>query len=286
MSADTTLQPIRSRPEFADILRVDETFADQSASPGAERINGAFDRLLLQSGLRVLPSVYLGLCLLSGLALGGTLWVITESGLAAGFLFLVGMIIPVLAAVILRSRRQKAIMEQLPAMAEELARTARPGRSVESAFRIVAADTAAPLGEELRLAARRADMGLDLASAVQDLPQRTGVIALTMFTSAIALHQDTGGDLIQVLERLAAALRDRLHFTARLRAATIASRLGTMLMILVPVGVLLFYGLRDPLYFSQLLSSFWGRLSLGLAITLQVTGCVLAWQILKRSSRF
>jgi tight adherence protein B len=177
-------------------------------------------------------------------------------------------------------------MEQLPAMAEELARAAKPGRSVENAFRIVAADTAAPLGDELRLAARRSDMGLDLASAVRDLPERTGVMTMTMFTSAISLHQDTGGDLIQVLERLSTAVRDRLHFTARLRAATIASRLGTWLMVLVPVVVLLFYGLRDPGYFSQLLSSFWGRLSLGIAILLQATGCVLAWQILKRSARF
>ena len=177
-------------------------------------------------------------------------------------------------------------MNQLPAMAEELARAAQSGCNINKSFQLVAADTPSPLGDELRLSARRTEMGMDLATAVRDLPLRTGVATLTMLTSAIAVYQDTGGDLITVLERLATSVRDRLHFVSRLRAATIASRLGAIMMVMVPILVVSFYLFRDPLYLEKLLNSFWGRLSLWLAIGLQIVGCTIVFRILSRSARF
>ncbi len=190
-------------------------------------------------------------------------------------LVIVGGFLPILLAVVLRSRRQKQILEQLPGMAEELARVSRSGRNLDSAFQLVAADTPAPLGDELRLSARRNQMGIDLATAVRDLPLRTGVASITVFTSAVSVHQDTGGDLIAVLERLAASVRDRLHFVSRLRAATIASRLGAFMMIVIPVAVVAFYVVRDPNYLSTLMGSPLGRISLWTAIVLQFVGCAV-----------
>jgi tight adherence protein B len=106
-----------------------------------------------------------------------------------------------------------------------------------------------------------------------------------MLTAAIAVNQETGGDLIQVLERMAISVRDRLHFVARQRAATISSRLGAIMMACVPVLVVGFYTFRDPDYLNRLLSSNWGRLSFWGGLVLQLTGGLLAFRILRRSSR-
>jgi tight adherence protein B len=220
------------------------------------------------------------------LALGGAVFVVTERPFVTAAAALIGLSIPMIGASIARSRRQKAIMEQLPGMADELSRCARSGRNLEHSFMLVAADTPSPLGDELRISARRMEMGLDVGSAVKDLAARTGVSTLTMFTSALTVHQDTGGDLISVLERLATAVRDRLHFVARQRAATIASRMGAILMVVIPVLVMSFYLFRDPNYLTSLTGSFWGRLSLWTAIVFQVVGCLLVFRILSRSARF
>jgi tight adherence protein B len=199
---------------------------------------------------------------------------------------IVGLLLPIGFAIYARTSRQTAIMNQLPGMADELSRCARSGRNLEHSFMLVAADTPSPLGDELRLSARRMEMGLDVGSAVKDLAARTGVSTLTMFSSALAVHQDTGGDLISVLERLATAVRDRLHFVSRQRAATIASRMGAILMVVIPVLVMGFYLFRDPNYLNSLLNSFWGRLSLWTAVVLQIIGCLMVFRILSRSSRF
>lgn len=151
---------------------------------------------------------------------------------------------------------------------------------------MVAGDTPSPLGDELRVSARRMEMGIDVGSAVKDLASRTGVSTLMMFSSALSVHQDTGGDLISVLERLATAVRDRLHFLSRQRSATIASRMGAVMMVVIPVVVMGFYLFRDPNYLTNLLNSYWGRLSLWTAVVLQIVGCIMVYRILSRSARF
>ena len=277
---------IASPTGFDGILKEDVRFATGDGDSAGEAVNGWFDRLMLRSGIQTPPAVWLMLCLLVGFTFGGTLFVFSENMLATAAGFFIGLVVPIAIAMSLQTRRQKQIMEQLPGMAEAVARAARTGRNVSHAFRAVAADTPSPLGDELRLVVRRTEMGMDLGNAVRDLTDRTGVTTLTMFSSAVGVHQDTGGDLIQVLERLATAVRDRLHFVNRMRAATVASRLGAMMMLIVPPLVVLFFTLNRENYIADLIGSFWGRLSLGLAVTLQIVGGLIVFRILRRSARF
>jgi len=286
IAQNSILSAIERRPEFAGLLREDQQFARGDSEGIGESVNSWYDRLMLQSGLRVSPSLWLGLILFCGLAVGGAAFVATERLSVTTIFAAIGLVIPIVWAAVARSRRKNAIMTQLPGMADELARCARSGRNLEHSFMVVAFDTPSPLGEELRISARRMEMGIDVGSAVKDLSLRTGVSTLTMFSSALAVHQDTGGDLISVLERLATAVRDRLHFVSRQQAATIASRMGALMMVIVPVLVMGFYLFRDPDYLNNLLNSFWGRLSLWLGVILQIVGCLLVYRILSRSARF
>lgn len=277
---------IQSQPGFAGILREEIRFSTGDASGTADAVNGWFDRLMLQSGIQTSPVVWLMLCVLAAVALGGATFVSTEVVPLSVLFGMIGLAFPLVGAMAMRSQRQKQIREQLPEAAEELARAARSGRNIESALHFVAGDTAAPLGDELRLAVRRMDMGIDVASSVRDLPERTGVAALTMLASAISLHQDTGGDLVAVLERLAASVRDRLHFVNRMRAATIASRLGAVMMLVIPPLVIGFYIFRDPTYLDHLMSSFWGRLTFWTGVVLQVIGGFFVFRILQKTAKF
>jgi len=286
IAPNNTLSTLERRPEFSGLLREDTQFARGDSAGMSESVNGWFDSLMVQSGIRTSPVLWLGLCTISGLALGGAAFVATERPFVTSIFAVVGLVLPVVYAIYARLSRQKRIMDQLPGMADELARCARSGRNLEYSFMLVAADTPSPLGDELRVSARRMEMGIDVGSAVKDLSSRTGVSTLTMFSSALAVHQDTGGDLISVLERLATAVRDRLHFVSRQRSATIASRMGAIMMVVIPVLVMSFYLFRDPAYLNNLMSSFWGRLSLWGGVVLQILGCLIVFRILSRSSRF
>ena len=280
------LPTLERRPEFAGLLRENQQFATGSGKGMSESVNGWFDRLMLQSGIETSPMLWLALCLLSALAFGGMAFVLLERAVPVAFFAFFGLLVPVGMAIGLRNRRQTAIMAQLPGMADELARSARAGRNLEQSLLLVAGDTPAPLGSELKMSARRMEMGMDVASSVRDLADRTGVSTLTMFSSALALNQDTGGDLIMVLERLATAVRDRLHFVARQRAATVSSRWGAAMMVIIPFIVMVIYTVWYPDYLARLTDSYAGRISLWLGIAGLLTGSFFVYRILARSARF
>lgn len=270
---------------FSGILKQQETFGQGRSDDAADQINNWFDDLMLQSGLAISPSMLLALCLCSGVALGGTVFVAHENLLTTALGTLIGFMLPVFTAMIARTRRQDAMMRQVPSMLEELARAAKTGRSVEQSLELVSADTASPLGDELKLAASRLKMGVPLKDALRDLPHRTGLMMLSLLCTTLTVQQQTGGDLVTVLDRLSRTVRDRLAFLGRLRAATAASRATAILMIVLPPAVLAFFIARKPTYLQELMSSPWGRNATILAIILEIIGAIWIMRILKTSAQ-
>lgn len=286
MSTETaTLAPIKSRPEFAGILREEEVFATGADEGLSEQLNVEFDKLMLQAGLEVAPTMVLMLCLICGVGLGGIVFVIQENLLSTCLGTAIGCGVPIAWAAIARSRRQTQLMAQMPGMCDELARAAKTGRSLEQCLDLVAADTPAPLGDELKRCARKSQLGIPVVSAVAELPERTGLVSLNVFVMALSVHQQTGGDLVTVLDRLSATIRDRIGFLGRLRAATAASRASAILMIGLPPAIMAFFIFRDPDYFTRLMSATWGRSITITAVVLQIIGSIWVMRILKFTKR-
>ncbi|MCH8829842.1 MAG: type II secretion system F family protein, partial [Planctomycetes bacterium] len=179
MSTDVTqFAPISSRPEFARILKTNEHYARSSQPVTAgDKLNGWFDRLMLQSGLEFQPIVLLLLCLLSAAVFGGGAFVIQENVLLGALTAAIGAVVPIVVAMTIRGRRQTQIMKLLPETISKLARAARTGRSLDQCFLLIAGDTSGPLGHELKLCNRKLEMGLDMSAALRELPERTGVVS-------------------------------------------------------------------------------------------------------------
>ncbi len=280
-----TLPPVKvqSRPEFAGILKTQDTFAEPGRDDLENRVNGWFDQLIVQSAtpLSALSVLLLSLC--SALLVGGLVLVFRENLVATALAATVGFLLPFIGLMIARGRRQAAILDQMPEMVDELGRAAKTGRSMEQCLQLVAEDTPTPLGDELRLVSRRLKMGLSMNSAMSDLATRTGVASLGILSTALNVHQQTGGDLTKVLERLSRTIRDRKLFLGRLRAATAASRATAILMLSIPPLVLAFFIFRDPTYFQQLMESNWGKWALMGGVLLEIIGGIWILRILQTS---
>ncbi len=276
---------ISPRPEFQGILRDRLEYARSNSPTTEDRINRWYDDLIVQSGAEIHPAVVLMLCMASSLLFGGAVYVAQENFLSAAMSTIVGAFVPLVVLLAKRATRQNMIMKQTPAMIEELARAAKTGRSLDHCFMLVAKDTPAPLGSELQLCARRLQMGVSFRDALQQLPERTGLVSLNILATALSIHQQTGGDLVRVLERLSRTIRDRLMFLGRLRASTIASRATAVLMVSVPPAILAFFMFRDANYFNDLMASEWGRNITIAAVVLEFFGSIWILRILKTTQR-
>jgi tight adherence protein B len=128
-------------------------------------------------------------------------------------------------------------------------------------------------------------MGIEFEKALRELPERTGLVTLNILVTALSVHQQMGGDLVTVLQRLSETIRDRLLFLGRLKAATIASRATAVLMITLPLVIFTFFAIREPDYLSRLMASSWGRGSTALAVILQILGSFWVLRVLKTSQQ-
>lgn len=287
MTTNTLLSPppVPVRPEFAKILRNEEVFGTGKGRDFEDRLNSSFDLLLVQSGLEIAPSMFLLLSMCAGITLGGIAFVIKENPLTTALGFLIGATVPLLWAFIAQGRRRQLMLKQLPEMVDELARAGRTGRSVEQCFTLVAHDTPAPLGTELKRCAGRLELGVGMQGALADLPLRTGIVSMKILVMALSVHSVSGGDLISVLERLSRTIRARALYLARLRASTAASRATAILMLVIPPLVLGFFMFRDPEYFAKLFAIKWGRIITLLAAGLDIIGVVWVLRVIKSSQQ-
>src|SRR5258708_26378051 len=118
----TQIAPIRTavppRPEFEKIVRTDELFATGTGDDLEERLNSAFDLLLIQAGLGLAPSLFLMLSVFSAVALGGLVFVVRENPLSTAMGFLAGGGLPLALAFFARSLRQQAMLRQVPGLGD------------------------------------------------------------------------------------------------------------------------------------------------------------------------
>ena len=289
MTPCSTLQRLHIEPcpEFADILR-DERFA---ASPGgkpdvAERINRAFDRLILQSGTQLSGALVLRLCLLVALAFGGAVFVFWGNFLATALATGASALVPIAELAVRRARRRTRLSEQFPAMVEQLLRTARAGRTLEKSFEQIAARSPAPLGDDLRLALRRTQLGLVLGDALGELPERTGLAGMQVLVAAIKLSERHGGDLTESLDRLAHSLHERARQARHLRETTTLDWAAGVLVFLLQAVVVWLFVVADPQQISRMAAS---RASLAMAAaagTILIAGwyCLLRLSAVRRSA--
>jgi Flp pilus assembly protein TadB len=270
---------IEPRPEFAAILR-EERYAANAVVPAAdsaERINRAFDRLLLQSGTRLSGNAVLRLSLWMALVGGGWAFVFSRNLLATAMVVGVASLVPVVVLAIRRGRRQTQMEAQFAAFVEQLLRKTRAGGQLAVSLDQIAERTPAPLGTELRQALRRTELGLALGEALAELPERTGLTGMQVLVAAIRLSERHGGDLAPGLDRLAASLRERAREDARRSEASTAEWAAGVLVFLLQAVVVWLFITGKPQQLSQFAASRSNLAALAAAgaILIAVWYCVL-----------
>ena len=245
------------------------------AHPKKSPLDESFERLISESGLEfttVAAFLFLVTC---GLAVGGGLLLWYENALLGLVGALVGMVLPLLAFVLLRSRRMRKMQEQMPDVLDLMARAVAAGRSLDQAIELVAQEIPGTLGKQFRRCSKQLELGLSISAAMSSLARRVRLTDVRLLATTLSVHRQTGGNLAPILERLAGVMRDRLNYRRQFRAATAAGRFAMALIGLI--GLALFVGmlLWQPDYVSRFFTEPFGWTLLGSAVALQAVG--LCW---------
>ena len=253
----------RSASLFKDLKRL----ADQSAK--RRTIRERLDQLIEQSAttLTLRQCVALSVAMAAGLALPAAWLAPLAIPIAAG----VGFALLPMALYVKRFSRQKKLSQQLPEAFQMISRSVSAGQTVPTALRIIADDFDEPISEEFALCYEQQNLGISRETSLRKLAQRTGIMELQLFVVALLVQERSGGDLVALLDNLAAMIRKRLKLQNRIRALTGEGRMQALVLIILPIAALAAMLVLSPEYAQSLLDRPW---LLGVAAGAQTLGAL------------
>ncbi|GGH06262.1 type II secretion system F family protein [Silvibacterium dinghuense] len=179
-----------------------------------------------------------------------------------------------------QKKRLAAFNAVLPECVETCARSLRAGHSVVAALDIVAQQSPEPAKTEFAEVFKKQNYGLPLREALNQMMERMPSEDLRVMITAFLVQRDTGGNLVEILERLVVIMRDRLRIQRDIRTHTAQGRLTGWVLCLLPVGLLALINLVSPGYSKVLFHTEVGKRMLYVGLGLLLLGGFIIRQII------
>lgn len=236
----------------------------QSLSPSdrlVESLPGgsALREMIEQSGSAMTVRRLLMLCAtMAALAFLGT-WLTTHNHLAGMAAGLVVGYLPILRIQMQRGKRLSRFEEQLPDALDIMIRALRAGHPFNETLKVVSEEMDEPIAKEFDLTFADINYGMDLRAAFLNLLQRVPSTSLLSLVTAILIQRETGGNLTEILDKIAAVIRGRFHFQRRVRAISAQARMSAWILVLLPFVVFAAISITTPTYLPMLLNKPLGQ---------------------------
>ena len=238
-------------------------------------------RMLDQADLHITPS---RLIMFSGMA--GMLAVLAISVISFSILLMIvaGVVaaaMPFLHVWWTRKKRFDSFLEHLPDALDLMARALSAGHAFSESMHMVSAEMPEPIATEFRKTYEEQNLGLSLKLALENLTQRIPLLDLRMCVTAVLIQRETGGNLAEILEKVAYTIRERFRIMGDLKTLTTSSRMSAWLLCGLPIFVTMVISVMNPEYMAVLWKDQRGHYLIATALFLQATGMLIVRKILR-----
>jgi tight adherence protein B len=185
---------------------------------------------------------------------------------------LVAGALPVFYVIRKRKARLHRFEELFPDSLEFVSRSMRAGHAFSVSLEMIHREFQEPLAGEFRRTFEEHNLGLPLDVALQKLAKRVPSLDVHFFVSAVLLQKRTGGNLAEILDKLAYVIRERFKLRGRIKAISAHGRMTGIALSCIPIGVAVLTFYTNPDYVRFFFLDDVGNIMLGCAVALQVVG--------------
>jgi len=238
------------------------------------------DRKLDHAGLAMSVSRFVALVSGCAVIVASAVGLVTKSSL---FAFLAAAVSLVIATVVLRlktDQRKEKFTELFPDALAMISRSLRAGHSFTATIQLVGEEVPSPVGELFKTAYDQQLLGLRITDTLVNLNNRIESLDLRFFTTVIGINSEIGGNLSEVLDKLALTIRERLRIRRQVRVYTAQGRMSGYVVGVLPVIAFVAFNVLNPDYESILLKEPMGMYILAGAASLQLLGLVVIRNII------
>lgn len=175
----------------------------------------------------------------------------------------------------MKKRRMQKFERQLPDALELVARALKAGHAFSSGMQLAADEFDDPLGTEFQNTLDEINFGASVADALKNLSIRVDCPDLRYFIVSVIVQRETGGNLAEIIEKLAHLIRERFKLRGRVQVLAAEGKLSAMILVALPFFVVLALRFMNPTYIGTLVGDPAGRAIATIAVFLMVLGVVV-----------
>jgi tight adherence protein B len=269
--------PELQQPEPARILRDPAAEASGRSTAFAGRIRQQIEQAALDWTPERLLGMSAGLAL-CGVLIGSQLNIALYTALSC---IVLACVLGALPYVVLQRKRKQRLgrfEEQFAEALDFLARSMKAGHAFPVSLQMTAEEAPDPLAGEFRKAVTEHNLGAPLELALRNMAGRVPLLDVQFFVSAVLLQRETGGNLSEILSKLAQIIRERFQLRGQVKAAAAHGKITGTILTLMPILLTAALSVVAPGYFDSMLNDGDGRYLVIGSVAAQILGY---WSIRK-----
>lgn len=238
-------------------------------------------QLAKQAGYRTPAYRLVLLCM--GLMVGGFAMALTLLG-SLPFAVMAALVMAGLFALQMAQKRKQRLQqfeEQLPDALDSMARAMRAGSSLMETFKFISEEMDEPAASEFNTAWTHLNYGISLKALLDDMLSRMPSMSLQALVAAILVQRETGGNLAEILDKLADVLRSRFRLERRVQTLSAEGRMSAWVLGLMPIALALGLSITTPGYLPRLYTDPKGPGLILTAVVLLAIGIVWIRRIVR-----
>src|SRR5262249_52187276 len=158
-------------------------------------------------------------------------------------------------------------LELLPDSLDLMSRALLAGHAFSESLHMVSKEMPEPIASEFGRAYEEQNLCLSIKLALENLCRRRPLLDLKMGVTAIMIQRETGGNLGEILEKVAFTIRERFRILADLKTLTTSSRMSAWILCGLPIFVAFMVTYLNPDYMSKLWKDSRGHTLIVVALT-------------------
>lgn len=222
-------------------------------------------RDLVTAGLMIKPTEFLMVNILIAVLVicGGLVWlsgwypdfsiigIVKKLGMFAAIVY-IGWKGPQMALGFMANKRRITLEYQLTDALTIISSGLKGGYSFIQGLSMAAEQLEPPIKDEFARVIRLVQLGLETSRALEAMSERVNSYDYDMTVSATNIQLAVGGNLSQLLEGIAATIRDRIRLRRDIAALTAQGRMSGGILIALPLGIAVMLKFINPEYMDYL----------------------------------
>ncbi|MEI8295458.1 MAG: type II secretion system F family protein [Alphaproteobacteria bacterium] len=215
----------------------------------------------------IMPAVFIGLCV----------FIFISQATVANKIFAPPFITLLLYLAIVWTREQlwrKKFIATFPHALDIIGRGLKSGLTLVHGMELVSRETEGPVQKAFKLIISQLNLGIPLEKVLYELAVKIDLDDFRIFALGLTIQKETGGSLLDILEKLSLLIRERDQFDKKLKALSAEGKATAKILGSMPLIVWIIASISNKEYVSFFIYTQDGQMMLAASVVLSLLGII------------